>query len=106
MCHYNVKIINLSNAELHLIKSKPVIKEKLRKLLRHLKKFRFQLLLVLEHMKENCQIFCSNIKLITGNSGIDELFKSMHQGILILKNNMASEDWVVIIKRSIKIFEC
>ena len=38
--HYNVKILNLSDPELQLIKTKPLIKNKLKGLLSELKKFR------------------------------------------------------------------
>ena len=49
------------------------------------------------------------LKLIASASDIDEAFKSMHQSIMKKIKNHACEDWIVfdvIIKRSIKIFEC
>ena len=44
--HYNVEILNLFDPELQLIKTKPVIKNKLKKLLSELKKFKVQTILV------------------------------------------------------------
>ena len=44
--HYNVEILNLFDPELQLIKTKPVIKNKLKELLSELKKFKVQTILV------------------------------------------------------------
>ena len=44
--HYNVEILNLFDPELQLIKTKAVIKNKLKKLLSELKKFKVQTILV------------------------------------------------------------
>ena len=73
------------------------------------KKFKFQTILVLDYKKRNdCKIFHSSAKVIASDSGIDEAFKSIHQSIMT-KNNHTCKDWIVldvIIKYSIKIFEC
>ena len=45
---YNIMILNLSDLELQLINAKPVIKYKLKELLSELKKFKVQIILVLE----------------------------------------------------------
>ena len=47
--HYNVKILYLFDPELQLIKTKSLIKSKLKKLLSELKKFNVQTALVLEY---------------------------------------------------------
>ena len=47
--HYNVKILYLFDPELQLIKTKSLIKSKLKKLLSELKKFNVQTTLVLEY---------------------------------------------------------
>ena len=44
--HYDVEILNLFDPELQLIKTKPVIKNKLKELLSELKKFKVQTMLV------------------------------------------------------------
>ena len=81
--HYNVEILNLFDPELQLINTKPVIKNKLRELLRELTKFKVQTILALDYKKRNdCKIFHSNAKLIASYSDIDESFKSMHQSIM------------------------
>ena len=60
--------------------------------------------------KENdSKIFHTNAKLIASDSDIDEAFKSMDQSIMTKIKNYASECCIVmnvIIKNSIKIFEC
>ena len=87
-----------------------MIKNKLKELLSELKKCKPHTKLVLDFNKRNdCKIFHSNTKLIASDSGIDEAFKSMHQSIMTKIKNYDSKDWVVfdvIIKHSIKIFEC
>ena len=48
-------------------------------------------------------------RLIASDSDIDEALKSMHQGILTKIKEYTCKDWIVldvIIKHSIKIFEC
>ena len=50
---YNIKISNLFDPELHLINTKPTIKNKLKELLSELKKFKVQKILVLEYKKRN-----------------------------------------------------
>ena len=104
--HYHVKNLNLFNPKLQPIQNELRIKGKFKKMLRGLKKFQFQSILVLEYIKGNdCIVFRSNIKLITSDLNIDKAFKSMHQTIMVKINNSAREKWVVIIKHSIKIFE-
>ena len=97
---YNVEIWNLFDPELQLINTKPVIKNKLKELLNEL--------LVLGYQKRNdCKIFHSSAKL--SDSDIDEAFKSLHRIIMTKIKNYATEDCIVlhvIIKHSIKIFEC
>ena len=87
-----------------------MIKNKLKELLRDLKKFKVQTILVLDCKKRNDRkIFHSSAKLIAIYPDIDEAFKSMHQSIMTKIKNYACEDWIVldvIIKHSIKIFEC
>ena len=108
--HYNVEILNLFDPELQLINTKPVIKNKLKELLSELKKFKVQTILVLDYKKRNDRkIFHSSAKLIASDSDIDEAFKSMHQSIMTKIKSYASEDCIVldvIIKLSIRIFEC
>ena len=55
------------------------------------------------------KIFHSCAKLIASDSDIDEAFISVHQSIMTKITNYACKDWIVldvIIKHSIKIFEC
>ena len=84
-----------------------MIKNKLKELLSELKKFKVQTILVLDYKKTNDRkIFHSSAKQIASYSDIDEAFKSMHQSIT---KNYACKNWFVldvIIKYSIKIFEC
>ena len=47
--HYNVEILNLFDPELKLINTKPMIKNKVKKLLSELKKLKVQTILVLEY---------------------------------------------------------
>ena len=49
--HYNVEILNLFGPELKLIKTKPVIKRRLKELLSKLKKFKVLIVLVLDYKK-------------------------------------------------------
>ena len=80
-----------------------MIKKKLRELLSELKKFKVQTILVLHYKKRN------DCKLIASDSDIEEAFNSMRQRIMTKIKNYACEDWIVfdvIIKHSIKIFEC
>ena len=75
-----------------------------------MEKFKVQTTLVLDYKKRNNRnIFHSSAKLIASDSDIDEAFKSMHQSIMTKIKNYACKDWIVldvIIKHSIKIFEC
>ena len=87
-----------------------MIKNKLKELLSELKKFKVQTILALDYKKRNDhKIFHLNAKLIASDSDIYEAFKFMHQIIMIKIKNCAIEDWIVldvIIKHSIKTFEC
>ena len=51
---FNVKVFNLFDPEMQLIKTKPTIKNKLKEILSQWKKFKFQSMLVLEYKKRNC----------------------------------------------------
>ena len=107
---YNVEILNIFDLELQLINTEPVIKKKLKELLSELKKFKVQIVLVLDNKKRNDhKIFHSSPKLISSDSDIDEALKSMHQSIMTKTKNYIDKDCIVfdaIIKHSIKIFEC
>ena len=87
-----------------------MIKSKLKELLSDLKKFKVQKILALNYKKRNNhKIFHSFTKLIASNSDIDKAFKSMHQSIMTKIKSYACGDWIildVVIKYSIKIFEC
>ena len=62
-----------------------------------MKKFKVQTKLVLAYMNKNeCKIVHSSAKLITSDSDIDEVFKSMHQSIMTKVKNYACEDWIVL----------
>ena len=108
--HYNVEISNLFDPKLQVINTKRVIQNKLKELLSELKKFKVQVILVLDHKRRNdCKLFHSSGKLIASDSDIDEAFKSMHQSIMKKLKNNACKDWIVvdvIIKHSINIFKC
>ena len=109
--HYDVEILNLSDLELQLINTKPVIKNQLKELLSELKRFKVKTKLALEYKKRNGRkIFHSSAKVIASDADIDEAFnKSMHQSIMTKIKNCASKDWIVldiIIKYGFKIFEC
>ena len=107
---YNAEILNIFDPEFQLINTKPMIKNKLKELLSELKKFKVQTILVLDFKKRNdCKIFHSSAKLIASDSDIDKTFESMHESIMTKIKNYALEDWIgldIIIKHSIKIFEC
>ena len=79
-------------------------------MLSKLKKFKVHAILVLDYKKINdCKIFHSSANLISIDSDIEEAFKSMHQSIMTKIENYTREDCIalnVIIKHSIKIFEC
>ena len=83
---YNIEILNLFDPELQLIKTKPMIRNRLKELLTELKKFKVQTILVLGYRKRSDQkIFQSSVKLIASDSDIDISFKFMHQGNMIKK---------------------
>ena len=104
--HYNFELLSLFYPELQLIISKSLIKNKLKELLSELKEFKFQAILVLHFKKRNnCKIFHSSAKLIASDSGIAEVFKSIHQSIMTKIKIYACKDWIfldVIIKHSIE----
>ena len=108
--HHNVEVFNLFDPVLQLINTKPVIKNKLKEKLSELKKSKIPAMLVVDYKKRNhCRIFHSSAKVIVSDSDIEEAFKSMLQSIMTEIKNYASEDCIalnVIIKCSIKIFEC
>ena len=80
---YNIEILNLFDPELQLIGTKPVIKNKFKKLLSELKKFKVQTILLLEYKKKNnSKIFHSSAKLIASDSHIDKAFICMHESIM------------------------
>ena len=87
-----------------------MIKRKLKELLRELKKYKVQTILIFDYKKkDNHKNFHSRAKLIASDSNIDQAFKSMHQRIMTKIKNYAGEDCIVldvIIKDSSKIFEC
>ena len=88
-----------------------MIENELKELLRKLKKFKLQAILVLEYnqKKKNCKIFHSCTRLIARDSDIDEAFKSMYQSIMTKIENYACKNWIVldiIIKHRINIFGC
>ena len=107
---YDVEILNIFDSELQLVNTKPMIKSKLKELVNELKKFKVQTILALDYKERNDhKIFHSSAKLIVSDSGIDEAFKFIHQSIMTKLKNYACKDWIVldvIIKHSIKIFEC
>ena len=92
---------NLFDPELHLIKTKPQIKNKLKALLNELKKFKVPTTSVIDYKtRNNRKIFHSSTKLIACDSDIDGAFKSMPQSVMTKRKNYA------IIKHSLKILEC
>ena len=107
---YDVEILNIFDPELQLVNTKPMIKSKLKELVSELKKFKVQTILALDYKERNDhKIFQSSAKLIASDSGIDEAFKFIHQSIMTKLKNYACKYWIVldvIIKHSIKIFEC
>ena len=67
---------------MQLIKTKSVIKNKLKELLSESKKFKVQPVLVLDYKKRNDhKMFHLSAKLIASDLDIVEAFKSMHQSI-------------------------
>ena len=52
----NVEILNIFDPELQLINTKPMIKNKLKELLRQLKMFKVQIILVLDYKKRNTNL--------------------------------------------------
>ena len=87
---YNIEILNLFNPELQLVNTKCKIKNKLKELLSELKKFEAQTILVLEYKeKRGHKIFHWSTKVITSDSDIDEVFKSMYQSIMAKIKNYA-----------------
>ena len=65
---YNIIILNRFDPELQLINNKPIIKNKFKELLSELKKFKYEIILVLEYKKvDDCKIFHSYTKLIASD---------------------------------------
>ena len=92
-----MKILNLFDLELQLSNTKPAIKDKFKRLLRHFKKFKAHSMLVSEYKKRNdCKVFHFSFKLIVSDSAIDEAFKSMHESIMAKMKNSAGKYSVVI----------
>ena len=88
-----------------------MIKKKLKESLSELKKFKVQKKLFLGYNKKrnHCKIFHSSTKLVASDSDIYEAFKSMLQSFTTKLKNYTCKDWIVldvIVKDSIKIFEC
>ena len=78
--------LNLFVAELQLINTKPITKNKLKRLLSQLKKFKVQSIFVFLYKKRNNhKIFHSSERLIASYSYIDKAFKFMNQSILLVK---------------------
>ena len=82
--------MHIFDPELKMINTKPMIKTNLGEMLSELKKSNVQTILVLHYNKTNDRkIFHSSIKLIAGDSDIDETFKFMHQSIMTKMTNYA-----------------
>ena len=80
---YNIEILSHFDLELQLIKTKPMIKIKLKELFSEYKKFKVQRVIVLDYKKRNNRkIFHSSAKLIASDSDIDKAYRSMHQTIM------------------------
>ena len=75
-----------------------------------MEELKVQTILILDYKERNVRIiFHSSDKLIASDSEIDEAYISMHQSIMTKIKNYTSKDWFVlhvIIKHSIKIYEC
>ena len=100
---YNIEVFSIFEPELQLINTKPMI----RRTVNWVEKV--QTIVVLAEHKEinDRKFFHSTTKLIASDSDIDKAFKSMRQSIMTKK--YTTEDYIVlnvIIKHSIKIFEC
>ena len=70
---------------------------------------KFNVRTVLDKKRNFCKIFHSTGKLIASDLDIDKAFISMYQSIMTKLKSYACEYWIVldvIIKHSIKIFEC
>ena len=50
---YNIEVLNIFDAELQLINTKPMIKNNVKELISELKKFKIQTILVLDYQKRN-----------------------------------------------------
>ena len=79
-------------------------------MLRELKKFKVQTILVSNYKKGNHhKIFHLRARLIASVSDIQEAFKSIHQRIMTKMKYYADKDWIildVVVKHSIKVFQC
>ena len=88
--------IIIIDPELQVINTKPVIKNKLKDFLCELKNL-IQTTLVLKNKKidDRNVIFHLSAKLITDESGIDKVFRPMHQSDMTKIKNYVSKDWIV-----------
>ena len=105
--HYNVKILNLFNPELLTLEwltLKQRLKINWKNYQMSCKSLKFR-----QSKKSDCKVFDSSAKLIASDSDNYGEFKSMYQSIITKIKRYAREDWIVldvIVKHSIKIFEC
>ena len=89
--------MRLFDPKLQLINTKSRIKNKFKKMLNVLKKFKVQTILVLEYKKRiDRKIFHSIVKLIDSDSDIAEAFKSMDQSMMTKIKNYACEEWIAL----------
>ena len=89
--------MRLFDPKLQLINTKSMIKNKFKKMLNVLKKFKVQTILVLEYKKRiDRKIFHSIVKLIDSDSDIAEAFKSMDQSMMTKIKNYACEEWIAL----------
>ena len=89
--------MRLFDPKLQLINTKSMIKNKFKKMLNVLKKFKVQTILVLEYKKRiDRKIFHSIVKLIDSDSDIADAFKSMDQSMMTKIKNYACEEWIAL----------
>ena len=89
--------MRLFDPKLQLINTKSMIKNKFKKMLNVLKKFKVQTILVLEYKKRiDRKIFHSIVKLTDSDSDIADAFKSMDQSMMTKIKNYACEEWIAL----------
>ena len=89
--------MRLFDPKLQLINTKSRIKNKFKKMLNVLKKFKVQTILVLEYKTRiDRKIFHSIVKLIDSDSDIADAFKSMDQSMMTKIKNYACEEWIAL----------